>query len=516
MRQNDQEKEFNNDLNLIARSSMIVFVGVFLSKLFSYVYGIIIARNFGPEGYGLLTLSLMVIGWFITFSGLGLNRGIVRFIPIFKAQKREDKIKQTFRSSLSKVIVSSTISFLLLFFLSNFIAIQIFNEPQLVIFLKFFSILIPITVALEIFLSVIQANEEIFIYNFIYKFFIGISKIMLLILFIVFGWGLSSIYLSSFIATSLTFVLTVVIFSRLYPNLLNKFKGDSKATNKLFKELVSYSWPLVFYGVIWNVFYWTDTVLIGYFGNTADVGLYSVAEQMAFLLNLAPQLFLQLFFPLINRRYFQGKKEIVKQLAQQIGKWILAINLFVFAVMFLFPDKIIEILFGSSFLRAVNPLKILGVGAIFYSLFKVSDNLLAMKGKSKIILMDIIFIFVLNLIGNFILIPPYGITGASVSTAFSLILLSLIIAFQANKYLSIIPLRRKMVNLIFAIVVSAILFKFIYGLFSFNILFFIVMLVLFLISYLLLSLIFKAFDRNDFSILGNFYQIIKKIRQKNL
>ncbi len=512
MNEGSQEIEFNNNLNLIAKSSLIVFIGVLFSKLFSYAYGIVIARVFGPEGYGLLTISLMVIGWFITFAGMGLNGGLVRFIPIFKAQKREDKIKSAFRTSFSKLIISSTIAFLILFLSSNFIAIKIFKNPQLTIFLKSFSLLVPLTIFLECFLSVIQANGKIFVYNFVYKFFIGLSKILFLILFI--PLGLSSIYLSNILGTFLTLVLTIILFVKFYPNLLHKSKQKFKDKIELFKEILRYSWPLAFYGVIWNIFYWTDTLLIGYFRSTAEVGIYNVAEQIAFLLNLSPQLFLQLFFPLITKAYFQGKKEIVKELSKQVGKWIFAINIFMFTIIFLFSGEIIRLLFGQSFSSAKNPLMILSLGAIFYTVFKVSDNLMAMQGKSKVILKDIVLVFFFNLIGNFILIPRYGITGASISTSISLILLSLMLAFQANKYVSIIPLRRKMVNLFFAILISSALWVPVYFKFNTNLIFFAIFLIFFFAIYIAISFLFKAFDKNDLSVFRKFFEKIWNLRRR--
>ncbi len=453
-----KEKDFSNNLNLIAKSSIIVFAGVIFSKIFSYIYKIIIARNFGPEGYGLFTIAVMVTGWFITISGLGLNQGLVRFIPILKSQNKFDIIKEFIQGSFSKVLISSLAGFFILFFSAEFIAIKIFHEPQLIIFLKFFSISVPLTVLMEIFLSVIQANEKIFVYNFIYKFFIGLSKLVLLLLFISLGLKISAIYFSYLIGISVTFFLTFIFFTRIYPGMLSgQSKDISKSTSKQFSELLTYSWPLVFYAVVWNIFYWTDTLLIGYFKGTADAGIYNAAEPIVFLLNFAPQIFLQLFFPLINREYSKGKKEMVKQLSKQVGKWIFAINLFVFAVILMFPESIINILFGAKFLAAKNSLRILAVGAMFYSIFRVSDNLIAMRGRSKVILFDLLGVFIFNLVGNIFLIPPYGLVGASISTSLSLVILSLILARQAYKSMSIIPLRRKMLNLSFAILIASVI-----------------------------------------------------------
>ena len=58
----ENNNEFDSNLKLIAKSSVIVFAGIFLSKIFTYLYRIIIAREFGPEAYGLFSLALVISG----------------------------------------------------------------------------------------------------------------------------------------------------------------------------------------------------------------------------------------------------------------------------------------------------------------------------------------------------------------------------------------------------------------------------------------------------------------------
>jgi phosphotransferase system glucose/maltose/N-acetylglucosamine-specific IIC component len=74
------------------------------------------------------------------------------------------------------------------------------------------------------------------------------------------------------------------------------------------------------------------------------------------------------------------------------------------------------------------------------SMFVVSYRLISMIGKTKLLLIDVIITATVNII----LIQKYGITGAVNLTMISLILLNLLYFLQARRYLSIVPLRRKM------------------------------------------------------------------------
>ena len=84
----DNEAEINTGLKLIAKSSIVVFIGVFLSKLLTYIYRILIARHFGPEIYGLYSLASIVLGLFVVVSSFGLINGLTRFIPIYRGKNK--------------------------------------------------------------------------------------------------------------------------------------------------------------------------------------------------------------------------------------------------------------------------------------------------------------------------------------------------------------------------------------------------------------------------------------------
>ena len=66
MNKSDKEnKDISSHLKVIAKTSLIVFVGLLVSKILTYLYRIIIARYFGPEIYGLFSLALTIVSLFI-------------------------------------------------------------------------------------------------------------------------------------------------------------------------------------------------------------------------------------------------------------------------------------------------------------------------------------------------------------------------------------------------------------------------------------------------------------------
>ena len=501
------DKEIEKDLTILAKSSIFVFVAVFLSKFFMYLYRISIARYYGPESYGLFSLGFVISGFFITFASLGFSEGISRFIPMYRSEKQ--KIKYLIKFSNNILFFSAFFSAFLLFFNSEFIAINFFHNSELTLYLKIFSFLIPIQIFTNFYFSIIRSHEKIHAYSFGTNILQNMTKFLIIILFIYLG-------LKSLIAIPLSYlvgILSGLIFAYLYC----KFKLsyiftkitilDNKKNLRL--NFLSYSWPLVLYGILGSIMYWIDTFLIGYFENAYWVGIYNAAIPIALLLVLAPEIFLQMFFPLITRELSMKNFTVVRELSKQITKWIFILNLPLTILILLFPGVFINILFGPEYLLAKNALRILTMGYFILTLSSVASNLLLSKGKSKIILINLILTSILNFILNFILIPHYGITGAAFATFISLSVLSLLLISENYYFNHILPFRRNMAAIFFiSLILSGILYNI--SLFvNVNLIWLIVLGGLFGAAYLGLIILTKSFDKNDLMVLKKIFNGIK-------
>jgi O-antigen/teichoic acid export membrane protein len=166
---------------------------------------------------------------------------------------------------------------------------------------------------------------------------------------------------------------------------------------------------------------------------------------------------MQIFFPVINKHYATKKLNLISELSKQVTKWTLIINMPLLVLMIIFPGSFINLLFGSEYLAATNSLRILAIGAFFSSISIVSYNLIAMTGKSKLLLMNTILSSALNVILCSIFIPLWGITGAASATALSFIFLSALLFFETKKNLKMIPYRRKSIRIAFSAIVPALI-----------------------------------------------------------
>ncbi len=523
----NHKEKFEDSLKLIARSSIIVFIGIVFSKILSYIYRIIIARYFGPEIYGLFSISIVIVAIFVTFFSMGLVDGILRFISFYRGRNENDKIKYLFQKPMLALVASGVFAGFILFFMSEFISMNIFHNSKLIIFLKIFSFLIPISIMSGFFLSVLRAFEKIGWYSFIFNILQNLVKVIIIGTLIFFSFGKEAIITSHFLGITSMVVFAYLVCRYSLPYLFGHYNLSKKARADIYKELFSYSWPVIFLGVIGIIFYWIDSIFLGYYKSAFNVGLYNAAVPIAVLLSFVPDLFIQLFFPLITREYSKTNIDVIKELSKQVGKWIFIINLPVFILIILFPGAAINILFGQEYLSAGNSLRILSIGIFFSSLFLISSQLISMIGKSKLVLFNMVLASLLNIVLNSVFIPmdnilfienSQGINGAALATTISMIFLYLLFIFQAKHYLSILPMRRKMINILLIAIIPTVILVYLRNFVRVNIISISILSLLFFLIYILLIIITKSLDSNDLmiikSIISKFYNFRNKVLNK--
>ena len=275
-----------DSLKKIVKGSSIVFISIFISKFLAYVYRLLIARV-GPEQYGLFSIALGLTGILVTISVLGLNLGLMRYIPFFKGKEDNEKILLTIRESLKLTAAISLFFSILVFFLSEKISIGLFNNHELIPILKIMSLSIffgTLTFMLyDLMIAFQKAKYHVLIKNFFEN---AIKIVLTFILIYIIGIGaLGAAY-------GYLFSLIISLFVAIY--MVNKYVFRFITIKKIYggikirKELVSYSMPLMFSDLSISIIVWTDTLILGHFRSATEVGIYNAALPTAHLMYLIP------------------------------------------------------------------------------------------------------------------------------------------------------------------------------------------------------------------------------------
>ena len=441
-------KEYSNK---IAKGALIVFIGMIIGKALSYSYVILLSR-LGSSTYGLLSLGFAIISFLVIISLLGLSTSVTRYVAYYIGKRDKKSIKSTIISSIKIVLPLSVLISFILFLLSKQISIIIFKNTDLIPILKFFSLSIPLLALTDLFLSFIIGFQKIGYRTIIKDIIETLVKLFLTFIFISLGYGLFGVIAAYIISIVITFILSFYFLKKIFPILNKNIKSTS-----LTKELLKFSLPLLFVGFLNLIIKWTDVLMIGYFIDASQVGIYNVALPTANLLVLTPTALMAIFLPIITNLYGKNKFNQIKKISKTISKWILFINLPIFFLIALLSKQIITIMFDPGYINASIPLYILLFGYLIHSFTHVHSSALTMIKKTNINFYIMLISIFINIILNYILIPKIGIVGGAIATSFSLIFVYISSAYTNYKINKIQVINFSYIKILLSAIISTII-----------------------------------------------------------
>ncbi len=494
----------DDSLKKIGKGAMYVFLGIMFSKFIGYLYKFIIAR-LGTEQYGILSLGLMIYSIFNIIILFGLDYGITRFSAYYLGNSNKSEVKSLIKYVVSVIFVSSLIGAILLFLLSEIIAINLFNTPELVIVLKILAIALPFECLRSIFLGVIKGFHNLK-YEFYARYVVeGILRIILLYVLIALGWGIFGATLAYLGSIVISFLFSVFFFSKIF----SFFKEKSSSIN--FAEVLDYSWPLMFNTLLGLATVSIDSFFIGYFRTVSEVGIYNAVAPIARLTYIIPFSLSALLVPILVGLYAKKDDKSFYSVYNILNGWVFKFNLPLFIFILFFPKELLFVLFGEDYVTGYIGLIILASGFfIMYSFYVSREVLLALK-KSRAVFYYSLLGVVLNIILAYLLVPAYGIVGAAVSSVICLLLISMLIFISSYKLTKTFIIGKKYFRITLIALVSIIFVKllsYVYNGYSFISLF--ILWIVFFGIYGILLFIFKVFNEDDKMIIRDLFNSFKQ------
>ncbi|MDB4178056.1 flippase [Gammaproteobacteria bacterium] len=401
-----------NGFQKYAKNAGWLFLERGIRLLAGFFIGILIARHLGPDQYGVFNYIVSFVALFASISSLGVDVILVRELV-----KHENKLNELMGTAFVLKLIGAIASIILIIIFSFIFS----NDTNT----KFMIII----VASATMFSSFNVIDLYFQAKVISKYSVFANIIMLVLSSII------KIYLLINNANLIAFIW-VVLFDSIFLAigfLYFYMQRDSKVKNWLFKsnlaiELLRDSWPLILSGVAITIYMRVDQIMIKEMLDFNAVGQYAAAVKISEGWYFIPMLIGASLAPAII-----NAKEVNENLyytrlqnfytAMVWGAILISVPLAIFA------DLIINTLFGSSYSEAASVLVIHVWAGIFLSLGIACGKWYLAENYTKGALYKALFGMSINIVGNYFLIPIYGINGAAFSTLIAHISANLIYDF---------------------------------------------------------------------------------------
>lgn len=179
-----------------------------------------------------------------------------------------------------------------------------------------------------------------------------------------------------------------------------------------------------------------DVVMVGGMIGVAEAGYFSVAAKIAVLANIGLTTFNNVAAAKMAHAYEQRCAGELQQVITKYARISFAIACIVAVIIWLFSIPILS-LFGPEFIKAQTVLLILLACQVVMTAFGPVGFLLTMTARQTDAAIITAISIVFNIVGNLILIPIWGVTGAATATLIVFVFRFTAMAYVAHRSLQV-------------------------------------------------------------------------------
>ena len=408
--------------NTFIKSTIILIIGGFITKVLGMIIKIITTRMIGSNGYGLYALIMPTMMLLISISQLGLPTALNVLIS---------KNKNTKRLITASLIISLTIDLLIMIFLicsAKYISTTLLHEKRVYYGLISIGLILPFISISNMLRSYFFAKERM-LPHVITNVLEDVIKLIAIFIFLPF-------FISKGIKSAIAFIVLTNILSELtsiigFIILIPKFKykkKEIKPTKQDVKSLLNIALPTTGSRIVGSIGYFLEPIIITYvlykvgFDNNYIVKEYGIINGYVLPLILLPSFFTsalsQALIPNVSKNYAKNKYNLVERKIKQAIICSLLIGIPCTIVFTLIPEIPLKIIYNTA--EGIDYIKFLApVCILHYIQAPISSSLQAMN-KAKISLKGTIYGTIIRTILLFILSFKLGMWGLILATSINI------------------------------------------------------------------------------------------------
>ena len=197
----------------------------------------------------------------------------------------------------------------------------------------------------------------------------------------------------------------------------------------LWPMLLRFGLPLVPASLAMYFMNTSDRWFIQHYHGDDELGLYAVGAKFAMLSSLAIETFRKAWWPLAmdSMHSENGEKTFIL-----ISNWYVCIGSFFILILTFLSPWLIEFITGPDFHDSWPIVGILTWTGLLYGYFMICSAGIWKAEKTYLNLYISLSILVVGLILNFLIVPTYGIIGASVATVFTFFIWIVVTSIVSN------------------------------------------------------------------------------------
>lgn len=350
--------------NKFIKSTVILIIGGFITKILGMVIKIVLTRTIKTDGIGLYMMILPTFNLFITLCNLGMPTAITKLVSEHKR-----KSKKIVLSIIPIIIIYNILLIILIFIISPFLSNNLLHNSNTYYPLIATSITLPFITISSIIKGYFFGKERVFP-NTISNIVEQLARLILTIFLVskMMKYGLVIAVTSVVLINVISEFSSIVVLLLFLPK--EKIdKEDFKVDNSILREMLGISLPTTMARLIGSITYFLEPIILTnilkYVGYTSEyITLeYGVINGYVYPLLLLPSFFTlaisSAILPVVSNSYSNRNYSYTKLKIKQALFFSLLIGVAVTILFIFIPDVLLKLVYnttcGSQYIPIIAP-----------------------------------------------------------------------------------------------------------------------------------------------------------------
>lgn len=416
----------NRDLRFILKKATSSLGIQVFGMGFGYLFGILVARYYGAEAFGRLSLGISAIAIVSIASVLGMDRASVKLISTFQAHS-DHRATLSYYKLITFIGVLLAVLVSVVFHLSvEWLSVTWYEKPELSDYLRYFTPGVIGLTMLAISSESLRGLKKIKSYSFFRLMSVQFLSTGIILIFSWLSLGGVSVILSYILSILISALISWGYTFRTIVNLeTSSSNHDSEPSQVIVnqdinvKSILKLALPLALASSLAVIMSQVNLQLIGRYLSEMDAGLYAAAFKISMLSAIALKSVNSITSPQFAEAYSLKDFNKLRQTAHYATTLSFCVSLPVVVFCLVAPEFILS-LYGKEFAMGARVLQILALGRLVASASGPTVNILQMTGLESHFQYIILSALAILVVLSTWWIPTYGLVGAAWSSFFAI------------------------------------------------------------------------------------------------
>ncbi len=382
----------------IVKGGSLILTSVIVAKVFSLIYTPVLARYLGPSGLGIYNLALVMLPWFVTLISLSLSTLVAQLVA---ENKNEKDLPAIITTCVSFTGILSIFGAVIHFFAARIIAVEFFNMPGLIPYIRIASLCIATAIFYNNAIGIARGLKN-------FKLYLNLEIIKS---FMLVALGLFFLLVLKY---RIKGALIAMVLAPLVSSIVLLWKYKKYIQRRIKWEIIRLSLRLgswiTLLSLLLTILMTVDKFLLGVYTDPKTVGLYVAVASITTAISLIPSSFKGSILPFISENF--KDKEKIKVMVERILVYALILVSCAVIVFVGFREEIVLLIFGRQFISAVKVIPVLALTLLPYTVYIIIQSVILDRRLIKKATIVLIPILLIALTIDIILTKRFGMIGA--------------------------------------------------------------------------------------------------------